>query len=419
MYCGIDLHARRLAVGLVPHAGDIGGPRTMPAAPAPFLQAGAPYRDGLVGAVAGIFPWYGLAALGTQEGLPCGLGPALARQALHGGKAQHAKIASPKIAALLRGGRLPQAAVSPAARRAPRALRQRRRPRRRQRAALLAPLHPTTRPYHLPEMGTQMASQAHRAGGAERLPAPAGPTRLAGALALIDSDAPLLPDGALSRGRLAPPPAPATVSRLPSVPGRGTLLRRVRLADLPDRRRGPRGPAVRSDCRRVQGAQASAGQRDGPAGAQIGNAERPGAVAEATGRLLREPPAGPKSLTNRAPPPGPGPAAGARRVLPVHPAPGGRSAPVAPGGGRGAGEPHTALDGPGGSLESGRGTRRLSASVHAQAPRGPAPGARCGCLDPRCGSGGCGARRVRWTWAAPPPRLALPGERAPRSLRLA
>ena len=91
--------------------GDILLPRQMPAASAPFLKAIAPSRDGLVVAVAWIFTWYGLADLGAAEGMAFVLGHALSRQALHGGKATNDQRASPKMAVLRRGGRLPQASV--------------------------------------------------------------------------------------------------------------------------------------------------------------------------------------------------------------------------------------------------------------------------------------------------------------------
>jgi transposase len=47
-------------------------------------------------------------------------------KAIHGGKAKNDKIDAPKIAVLLRGGRLPMASVYPPERRAPRALLRRR-----------------------------------------------------------------------------------------------------------------------------------------------------------------------------------------------------------------------------------------------------------------------------------------------------
>jgi hypothetical protein len=96
-------------VCLVRQEGDILLHRTMQAAPAPFRKAVAPYRDGLVVAVAGLFTWYWLADLWADEGLPFVLGPALSLQAIHGGKATNDRIDSQKLAALLRGGLLAQA----------------------------------------------------------------------------------------------------------------------------------------------------------------------------------------------------------------------------------------------------------------------------------------------------------------------
>ena len=109
--CGLDLHARTMYVGILRQDGEGGLHRPRQAAPEPFLQAVAPYRDGLVVAVAGRFTWYWLADLWAPEGLPCVLGQALSMQALHGGKATNDKSEAQKMAALRRGGLLPQAYV--------------------------------------------------------------------------------------------------------------------------------------------------------------------------------------------------------------------------------------------------------------------------------------------------------------------
>src|SRR5262245_41685975 len=98
------------------------------------------------------------------------------------------------MAALLRGGMLPQASVSPAERRATRDLLRRRRPLMRQRAELLAHIHQTQSQDNLPELGKKRASKATRAGGAARFPEPAVQQSLEVDLALIDSDAPLRND---------------------------------------------------------------------------------------------------------------------------------------------------------------------------------------------------------------------------------
>jgi hypothetical protein len=157
----------------------------MPAAPEPFLKAIAPYRAGLVVAVACLFTWYWLADLCAHEGIPFVLGQALSRKAIHGGKAKNAKIDSPKIAALLRGGMLPQAYGYPAQRRAPRDLLRRRTHRMRKRSELIAHVQKTNAHYHVPESGKQSAYKANREGVAERFEEAAVQKTIEVALALL------------------------------------------------------------------------------------------------------------------------------------------------------------------------------------------------------------------------------------------
>jgi len=182
---GVDLHARSLYVCIVNHAGEILVHRHMNAAPEPFLKAGAPSRDGLVVAVEWSFTWYWLAELCAQEGMPFVLGPARYMKAMHGGKATHDTSASQTIAALLRGGRLPQASVYPAEMRATRDLLRRRTHRMRKRSARLAHVPNTNSHDTLPEIGTKIAYQTNRDGVAERFAEPAGQQSVAVALALI------------------------------------------------------------------------------------------------------------------------------------------------------------------------------------------------------------------------------------------
>ena len=185
--------------------------RNMTADPEAFLNALAPSRQGLVVAVACRFPWYGLADRWAAQGISFVLGPALSMKALHGGQAKNAQSDAPQRAQLLRGGRLPPAAVSPATRRATRDVLRHRMPLTHQRAALLTPGPHTQSPYHLPAMGTKRADTATRDGGADRGAAPAVPQRCAVALALLTSDEARL--GNVERRRLktarhhdAPPP---------------------------------------------------------------------------------------------------------------------------------------------------------------------------------------------------------------------
>ena len=137
LYCGIDLQARAMDGCRLTQAGETLRHRHRQTTPEAFLNVIAPYRPESVVVVAGTFPWYWLAALCADDESPFGLGHALSMQAIHGGKATNAPSDSPKIAVLFRGGRLPQAAGSPAAMRATRA-RRRRMPLAHTRGALLA-----------------------------------------------------------------------------------------------------------------------------------------------------------------------------------------------------------------------------------------------------------------------------------------
>ena len=229
LYCGIDLHARRMDGGSLHQEGELRLHRTIPARPEPLLKAITPYREAMVVAVECLFTWYGLADLGAPEGLAVVLGHARSRTASHGGKAKNDTIDAQKSAGVLRGGRLPQASVYPAARRAPRALLRRRMSLPRQRADLLAHIQHTNSPYKLPELGNKLAYKASRDGVAERCPAPAVPKSLDVDLALRGYAAPLLRALGWPIGKAAQQHDAHTLYRLQTVPGIGQSLRLVLL----------------------------------------------------------------------------------------------------------------------------------------------------------------------------------------------
>src|SRR5262249_10314233 len=151
-YCGIDLHARTMYVCILNRDGEVLLHRHLKAAPEPFLKSIAPYREDLVVCVECMFTWYWLADLCAQEGIPFVLGHHLSMKAIHGGKAKNDTIDSHKMAALRRGGMLPQAYVYPANRRATRDLLRRRIHLMRQRSELFAHVQKTHSQYHLPEI---------------------------------------------------------------------------------------------------------------------------------------------------------------------------------------------------------------------------------------------------------------------------
>jgi transposase len=268
----------------------------MKAAPEPFLKAVAPYRDGLVVAVECIFTWYWLADLCAQEGIPFVLGHALYMKAIHGGKAKNDKIDSHKIAALLRGGMLPQAYVYPAAMRATRDLLRRRIHLMRKRAELLAHVQNTNSQYNLPEIGKKIAYKANRDGVAERFADPAVQKSIEVDLALITYYDQLLTDLELTIVKSAKQHDANTFYRLRSIPGVGKILALVLLYEIHDIHRFPRVQDFVSYCRLVKSAKESAGKRLGTSGKKIGNAYLKWAFSEAAALFLRNNPAGQKRL---------------------------------------------------------------------------------------------------------------------------
>ena len=283
------------SLGLLNQAGERFLHRHMPASPEPLLQAMAPAREALVVCVAGLFTWSWLADLCAREGRPGVLGPARSMQAIHGGKATHEQIDAPKMAVVLRSGRLPHASVYPADMRAPRDRLRRRRHVMRTRAEWRGPLPPTTRQYHLPAMGTQIADKANRDGVAERLADPAGPKRIEVDLALMGHDDALRRDIERSLRKAAQPHDAPTLSLRRTGPGSGESLSLVLLYEIQDLQRFPRVQDFVSDGRLVKCAKESAGKRDGPAGTKIGHAYLTWAFSEAAVLFLRANPAGQKS----------------------------------------------------------------------------------------------------------------------------
>jgi hypothetical protein len=237
-YYGIDLHARTMYVCVLNRDGEVLLHRHMQAAPEPFLKAVAPYREDLVVCVECMLTWYWLADLCVQEGIPFVLGHALSMKAIHGGKAKHDKIDSHKIAALLRGGMLPQAYVYPAQMRATRDLLRRCLHLMRKRAELLAHVQQTNSQDNLPDIGKKIAYKANRAGVAERVADPAVHKSVEVDLGLMTYDDQLLTRALCSRHQGADgtsirvwcshtglAPAPGNQGRirdrLPTAPGPG------------------------------------------------------------------------------------------------------------------------------------------------------------------------------------------------------
>jgi transposase len=201
---------------------------------------------------------------------------------------------------------LPQASVYPAARRATRDLLRRRTPLLRQRAERLAHIQQTNRQDHRPEIGTTLADQANRAGVAARCPDPAVQKSSAVDRALSNHDDRRLTALAVARVQTAKADTAQTCDRLRSIPGLGKSLALVWWSAIHDSQRFPRVQACVSYGRRVKSANASAGQRDGTSGQQIGKAYLPWACSDAAVRCLRHHPAGQKYRARLTTPQGQG-----------------------------------------------------------------------------------------------------------------
>jgi transposase len=216
--------------------------------------------------------------------------------AMHGGKAKNDPIESQKMAVLLRGGMLPQASVYPAEMRAPRDLLRRRTHLRRKRAELLAHVHNTNSPYHLPKIGKTIAYKATRDGVAERCADPAGQKTIEVDLALLTYYDQRLGDLELSIVKAAKHQAANTLSLLQTVPGIGKILSLVLRYEIPRIDRFPSMQDFASYCRLVKGRKESGGKRLGTSGANIGNAHRTWAFSEAAVLFLRNNPQGQQLL---------------------------------------------------------------------------------------------------------------------------
>jgi transposase len=217
-------------------------------------------------------------------------------KALHGGQAKNDTIDAQKIAVLRRGGMLPQAYVYPAAMRATRDRLRRRMHLMRTRAELLAHLQNTNSQDHLPEIGKKIADKANRVGVAERCPEPAVQKSIEVDLARIGHDDERLRDVELAIGSTAKHHNASMRYLLRSVPGIGEILSLVRLDEIHDIQRFPRGQDVVSYCRLVKCAKESAGKRYGTSGTKIGHASLKWAFSDAAVLFLRRNAAGQKYL---------------------------------------------------------------------------------------------------------------------------
>ena len=270
-YCGVDLHTRSMYICVLDQSGQILLHRNLPAGPKRFLDAIAAFLQDIVVCAECMFSWYWLADLCASEQIPFVLGHALYMRAIHGGKAKNDKIGSHKIAALLRGGMIPQAYVYPAKMRATRDLLRRRNYLVRKRADLLSHIQNTNSQYNLPEFGKKIGYRSNRTGVAEHFPDPNVQLSIQTNLELIDHYDKLLNTLELFVLKNARDHDPGALHLLQTVPGIGKILSLVILYEIADINRFPAVGNFASYARLVACAKESAGKRHGTSGRKIGN----------------------------------------------------------------------------------------------------------------------------------------------------
>jgi transposase len=213
-------------------------------------------------------------------------------KAIHGGKAKNDKIDAQKIAALLRGGMIPEAYVYPEQMRSTRDLLRRRMHMMHQRAELLAHVQNTNHQYNLPDIGKKISYRSNREGVAERFADPSARSSVAFDLKRIGFYDGLLNEIELEIVRNAKQHDPNAVYLLDTVPGVGKILSLVILYEVHDIGRFPSVQDFASYCRLVKSRKESAGKVYGTSGSKIGNAHLKWAFSQAAVAFLRLNPQG-------------------------------------------------------------------------------------------------------------------------------
>jgi transposase len=286
-YCGIDLHVDWMYVCVIDAEGEVRVHKNIRTDPKAFLQALQPFREDVVVCVECMFTWYWLADLCEDEGIPFVLGHALYMRAIHGGKAKNDRIDSHKIAALLRGGLIPQAYVYPRRMRATRDLLRRRNHLMHKRAELYAHIQNTASQYHLSAPLGRIAKPQNRRGLIERFDHRCVQKNMAVDVALVDFYDPLLAELERYIEKTAHGHDPVSLALLRTIPGVGNILALVMLYEIEQIARFPRVQEFVSYCRLVKSAKESNGKRYGTSGKTIGNAHLKWAFSEAAVLFLK------------------------------------------------------------------------------------------------------------------------------------
>jgi transposase len=285
-YCGIDLHTKWMYVCILNQEGEVLVHRNIRTDQDAFLKLIVPYREDLVVAVECMFTWYWIADLCEDEDITFVLGHALYMKAIHGGKAKNDKIDSNKIAALLKGGLIPESYVYPRKMRATRDLMRRRNHFMRKRAELFTHIQNTASQYNMPPLG-RIARRTERDGVVEAFPNRCARKNVEIDMALIEAYDPLLDQLERYIVKAANGHDPVSLALLKTVPGIGKILSLIILYEIESVERFPRVQDLVSYARLVKCAKESNGKKSGTGGKKIGNAHLKWAFSEAAVLFLK------------------------------------------------------------------------------------------------------------------------------------
>lgn len=287
-YAGVDLHARSMFTHVLDQRGQTVFERDLSASPDAFLDAVAPFRQGLVVGCECMFAWYWLADLCEDQSIPFVLGHALYMKMIHGGKAKNDRIDAAKLAGLLRGGLFPMAYVYPRAKRQTRDLLRRRSFFVRQRAQLIAHIVNTNSQFNLPPLPKKLSYAGNRSAEiAERFADPSTRLSVAADLALIDNYDTQLATLERHLVKNAKIDDPVTYQLLRTIPGIGPILGQILLYEIDQIARFPEVGNFLSYSRLVRCSHESAGKVKGSGGKKIGNGHLKWAFSEAACLMIR------------------------------------------------------------------------------------------------------------------------------------
>ena len=287
-YCGVDLHARTMHLCILDSRGQVCLSENMDTTPAQFLAAIAPCREDLVVAVECIFTWYWISDLCAEEGIAFVLGHALYMKAIHGGKAKNDRIDAHKIAALLRGGMIPQAYVYPPQMRATRDLLRRRMGLVRYRARIQAHIQNTHHQYNMNAPGARISYKANRVGVANHFSDDSARLMVETDFETIGHLETTIKKIEAYLVRTAKVDDPLAFHLLRTIPGVGPIISLTLLYEIHDINRFPRVQEFASYSRLIKCSKSSGGRQLGTSGAKIGNAHLKWAFSEAAVLFLRK-----------------------------------------------------------------------------------------------------------------------------------